>query len=82
VRDVRQERNPMKKFEVVIVGGGLAAARAIKSYRDSSGSGQIALLSKESDLPYHRRASSRRRSHGDTPTTNRSPPAPKATPRA
>jgi hypothetical protein len=42
----------MKNFELVIAGGGLTAARAIKSYRESGGGGQIALLSKESDLPY------------------------------
>jgi hypothetical protein len=34
----------MKKFELVIAGGGLTAARAIKSYRESDGRGQIALL--------------------------------------
>jgi NADPH-dependent 2,4-dienoyl-CoA reductase/sulfur reductase-like enzyme len=56
----------MKKFELVIVGGGLAAARAIKSYRESGGPGQIALLSKESDLPYHRPALSKRYLRGET----------------
>jgi 3-phenylpropionate/trans-cinnamate dioxygenase ferredoxin reductase subunit len=50
----------MQKFELVIVGGGLAAARAIKSYRESGGRGPIALLSRESDLPYHRPALSKR----------------------
>ena len=44
----------MKKFELVIAGGGLTAAHAIKSYRESGGAGQIALLSNERDLPYHR----------------------------
>jgi hypothetical protein len=42
----------MEKFELVIAGGGLTAARTIKSYRESDGRGQIALLSEESDLPY------------------------------
>jgi NTE family protein len=56
----------MKKFELVIAGGGLAAARAIKSYRESGGPGQIALLSKESDLPYHRPALSKRYLRGET----------------
>jgi NADPH-dependent 2,4-dienoyl-CoA reductase/sulfur reductase-like enzyme len=50
----------MKNFELVIAGGGLTAARAIKSYRESGGGGRIALLSKESDLPYHRPALSKR----------------------
>jgi NADPH-dependent 2,4-dienoyl-CoA reductase/sulfur reductase-like enzyme len=56
----------MKNFELVIAGGGLTAARAIKSYRKSAGHGQIALLSKESDLPYHRPALSKRYLRGET----------------
>jgi hypothetical protein len=40
----------MKKFELVIAGGGLTAARTIKSYRESGGSGQIALLSQGSAI--------------------------------
>jgi len=56
----------MNRFELVIVGGGLAAARAIKSYRESGGPGQIALLSRESDLPYHRPALSKRYLRGET----------------
>jgi 3-phenylpropionate/trans-cinnamate dioxygenase ferredoxin reductase subunit len=56
----------MKKFELVIAGGGLTAARAIKSYRESGGGGRIALLSKESDLPYHRPALSKRYLRGET----------------
>jgi len=55
----------MKKFGLVIVGGGLTAARAIKSYRQSGGSGHIALLSQESDLPYHRPALSKRYLRGE-----------------
>jgi 3-phenylpropionate/trans-cinnamate dioxygenase ferredoxin reductase subunit len=56
----------MKKFELVIAGGGLTAARAIKSYRESGGGGRIALLSKERDLPYHRPALSKRYLRGET----------------
>jgi NADPH-dependent 2,4-dienoyl-CoA reductase/sulfur reductase-like enzyme len=56
----------MKNFELVIAGGGLTAARAIKSYREYGGGGQIALLSKESDLPYHRPALSKRYLRGET----------------
>jgi 3-phenylpropionate/trans-cinnamate dioxygenase ferredoxin reductase subunit len=55
----------MKKFELVIAGGGLTAARAIKSYRDAGGSGRVALLSKEGDLPYHRPALSKRYLRGE-----------------
>ena len=56
----------MKKSELVIAGGGLTAARAIKSYRESGGSGRIALLSTERDLPYHRPALSKRYLRGET----------------
>ena len=56
----------MKTFELVIAGGGLTAARAIKSYREEGGRGRIALLSKERDLPYHRPALSKRYLRGET----------------
>ena len=59
----------MKKFELVIAGGGLTAARAIKSYRESGGDGPIALASKEPDLPYHRPALSKRYLRGETADT-------------
>jgi succinate dehydrogenase/fumarate reductase flavoprotein subunit len=36
----------MKKFDVLIVGGGLASARAIKSFREAGGEGSIAHGSK------------------------------------
>jgi len=56
----------MKRFELVIVGGGLAAARAIKSYREAGGEGRIALLSKDAALPYHRPALSKGYLRGET----------------
>jgi NADPH-dependent 2,4-dienoyl-CoA reductase/sulfur reductase-like enzyme len=56
----------MNKFELVIAGGGLTAARAIKSYREAGGTGRIALLSQESVLPYHRPALSKRYLRGET----------------
>jgi hypothetical protein len=46
-REARQQENPMKKFELVIAGDGLTAARAIKSQRESRGRGPIDLLSKD-----------------------------------
>ncbi len=55
----------MTSFELVIAGGGLTAARAIKSYREAGGDGRIALLSKESVLPYHRPALSKRYLRGE-----------------
>jgi NADPH-dependent 2,4-dienoyl-CoA reductase/sulfur reductase-like enzyme len=44
----------------VIVGGGLAAARAIREYRAAAGGGRIALLTREPTLPYHRPPLSKR----------------------
>ncbi|MGH3116445.1 MAG: NAD(P)/FAD-dependent oxidoreductase [Gaiellales bacterium] len=56
----------MRKFELVIAGGGLTAARTIKSYREAGGSGRIALLAQEPNLPYHRPALSKRFLRGET----------------
>lgn len=44
----------MRQFELVIVGGGLASARAIKAYREAGDEGTVALLSNDAVLPYHR----------------------------
>ena len=55
----------MDRFELVIVGGGLAAARAIREYRAAGGSGSIALLSREQSLPYHRPPLSKRYLRGE-----------------
>ena len=56
----------MKRFELVIVGGGLASARAIKSFREAAGKGAIALISKDATLPYHRPPLSKRFLRGET----------------
>ena len=56
----------MKNFDLVIVGGGLASARAIKSYREAGGEGSIALVSRDSTLPYHRPPLSKRFLRGET----------------
>lgn len=56
----------MTTFELAIVGGGLASARAIKSYRESGGEGRIALLSRDSTLPYHRPPLSKKFLRGET----------------
>jgi 3-phenylpropionate/trans-cinnamate dioxygenase ferredoxin reductase subunit len=55
----------MRKYDLVIAGGGLTAARAIKSYREAGGDGRIALLAHESVLPYHRPALSKRFLRGE-----------------
>jgi 3-phenylpropionate/trans-cinnamate dioxygenase ferredoxin reductase component len=56
----------MNSFELVIAGGGLAAARAIKSYREAGGGGRVAMLAAERHLPYHRPALSKRYLRGET----------------
>ena len=56
----------MEKSELVIVGGGLASARAIKSYREAGGEGSIALISRDSTLPYHRPPLSKKFLRGET----------------
>jgi NADPH-dependent 2,4-dienoyl-CoA reductase/sulfur reductase-like enzyme len=53
-------------FDLAIVGGGLASARAIKSFREAGGEGSIVLLSKDSTLPYHRPPLSKRFLRGET----------------
>ena len=55
----------MDTFELMIVGGGLTAARAIKEYRTAGGDGRIALLTKERRLPYHRPPLSKRYLRGE-----------------
>jgi NADPH-dependent 2,4-dienoyl-CoA reductase/sulfur reductase-like enzyme len=55
----------MKEFELVIAGGGLTAARAIKSYREAGGAGPVALVAAENVLPYHRPALSKRYLRGE-----------------
>src|SRR5919106_4125030 len=56
----------MNRFELVIVGGGLASARAIKAYRENGGEGRIALISKDDSVPYHRPPLSKRYLRGET----------------
>jgi NADPH-dependent 2,4-dienoyl-CoA reductase/sulfur reductase-like enzyme len=56
----------VKRFELVIVGGGLASARAIKSFRESGGEGSIVLISRDATLPYHRPPLSKRFLRGET----------------
>lgn len=55
----------MDSFELIIVGGGLTSARAIREYRAAGGTGRIALLTKERTLPYHRPPLSKRYLRGE-----------------
>jgi len=65
VSELRQARR-VPRFDLVIVGGGLASARAIKSFRESGGEGSIGLISKDSTLPYHRPPLSKKFLRGET----------------
>jgi len=56
----------MDNVEFLIVGGGLASARAIKSYREAGGAGRIALVSRDDSVPYHRPPLSKRYLRGET----------------
>jgi 3-phenylpropionate/trans-cinnamate dioxygenase ferredoxin reductase component len=55
----------MARTELVIAGGGLTAARAIKSYREAGGDGPVTLVAEEATLPYHRPALSKRYLRGE-----------------
>ncbi|MDQ3874967.1 MAG: FAD-dependent oxidoreductase [Actinomycetota bacterium] len=59
----------MNRYELVIGGGGLAAARAIKSYREAGGQGSITLVTEEATLPYHRPALSKKYLRGEKTET-------------
>lgn len=50
---------------LLIVGGGLASARAIKAYREAGGDGPVRLLSADSFVPYHRPPLSKRYLRGE-----------------
>ena len=42
----------MSEFELAIIGGGLAAVRAIKAYREAGGAGRVARSSRpDSTIP-------------------------------
>jgi 3-phenylpropionate/trans-cinnamate dioxygenase ferredoxin reductase component len=59
----------MARTELVIAGGGLTAARAVKSYREAGGDARVTLVSEEATLPYHRPALSKRYLRGETSET-------------
>ena len=59
----------MKTHELTIVGGGLAAARAVEAFREEGGEGRIALVGDEETLPYHRPALSKRYLRGELTDT-------------
>ena len=50
---------------LLIVGGGLSSARAIKAYREAGGEGTVRLISADSFVPYHRPPLSKRYLRGE-----------------
>jgi NADPH-dependent 2,4-dienoyl-CoA reductase/sulfur reductase-like enzyme len=50
---------------LVVVGGGLASARAIKSFREAGGDGPVTLFSRDDVVPYHRPPLSKRFLRGE-----------------
>jgi len=50
---------------LLIVGGGLASARAIKAYREAGGDGPVRLVSGDTFVPYHRPPLSKRYLRGE-----------------
>jgi NAD(P)H-nitrite reductase large subunit len=51
---------------LVVVGGGLSTARAIKAYREAGGDAPITLFSRDSSIPYHRPPLSKKYLRGET----------------
>src|SRR5919199_1921101 len=60
----------MDRADVVIVGGGLAGAAAAESYRKAGGTGSVAVLSVDPDLPVHRPPLSKEYLRGDEKREN------------
>lgn len=55
----------MASFDVVVVGGGLASARAVEAYREHGGEGSVLLVSADRYPPYHRPPLSKRLLRGE-----------------
>lgn len=57
----------MKSTKYLIVGGGLAAARAVEAIREQDPEGAITLVGEESEVPYHRPPLSKGFMQGEQP---------------
>ena len=55
----------MERYDLVVVGGGLASARAVETYREAGGNGTVLLLSADHFPPYHRPPLSKRLMRGE-----------------
>ena len=58
-------KEALGRHRLIVIGGGLASARAIESYRQAGGDGRIALISRDDTLPYHRPPLSKRFLRGE-----------------
>ena len=55
----------MERTDIAIVGGGLASARVVSAYREAGGRDSVALLSADTQPPYHRPPLSKRVLRGE-----------------
>ena len=55
----------MAQAHLVIVGGGLASAKTVQSYREGGGDDRVTLISADSFVPYHRPPLSKRYLRGE-----------------
>ncbi len=55
----------MERYNLVVVGGGLASAKAVEAYREAGGDGSVLLLSADRYPPYHRPPLSKRLMRGE-----------------
>ena len=55
----------MDKFDLIVIGGGLSSARALKAYREAGASGRAVLISRDDIVPYHRPPLSKRYLRGE-----------------
>jgi 3-phenylpropionate/trans-cinnamate dioxygenase ferredoxin reductase subunit len=64
-------------YDLIVVGGGLTSARALRSYREAGGAGSVALFTRDDHVPYHRPPLSKRylRGEAELESTFVEPPA-------
>jgi NTE family protein len=55
----------VERTDIAIVGGGLTSARVVTAFREAGGEGTVALLSADSQAPYHRPPLSKRVLRGE-----------------
>lgn len=60
----------MADFDVIVVGGGLTSARALRAYREAGGRGSVALFTRDTEVPYHRPPLSKRYLRGEAERTD------------